>query len=422
MAKNFQGLSVRDAIETILNSISPLANHTLLLEDAAGDVLAEDVRAVDDVPFTDNSAMDGFAVRTSDLEDASPAHPVALRIVGMIAAGRVTATTGVAHGTTLRIMTGATIPAGADAVIPLEHVRVEGQQGHLETAFFDEPVGKGDCIRPAGEDMRAGEIVLHKGTVLSPAALAVAVAAGRRELLVVKRPIVAIFTSGDELIGPGQPLEPGLVRNSNSIALAAHLSAAGCDVVDLGIARDDRIEIQEGLETAKRADLLITSGGVSMGEKDLMRAVLEEQGLKTKFWRLNMKPGRPVLFGILAGIPVFGLPGNPVSTQVTFELLVRPALRKMMGHRRLFRPVVPVIMSWDAKHAPGRTEFIRVKLRRVGGAYIAEPTTVSQSSGIVTSLLDADGLLILDEDTVLIPEGAEARCVLLSGKEEESGL
>lgn len=404
-------ISIHDAVSTIVNSVSALDRIEIPIDEAAGYVLADDVVAIDNVPLAANSAMDGFAVRAIDLERA----PVGLRIAGEVFAGRAKEMPGVAHGTCVRIMTGAIVPSGADAVVPQEGVKVEGETLRVgKTARFEEPVNVGDHIRPMGEDMRAGETVLPRGAELTPAALAVAVTAGRGSVFVVRRPKVAIFTSGDELVAPGEPVMPGLVRNSNSIAIAAHLRKLGCEVIDLGIARDNRSEIAEGLGIARRADVLITSGGVSVGERDMMRAVLEEQGLKTKFWKVNVKPGKPVLFGMLDRTVVFGLPGNPVSTQVTFELFARPALRKMMGHARLFRPVIAVTVGMDIRHSPGRPEFMRVKIEDD----IAMPTR-SQGSALTTSVLDADGLLYVEAETIMIPQGASAPCLVLDRKEVE---
>lgn len=411
-------ISVKTALETILDAIAPMESSELPLTHALGYVLAEDITATDDVPFVDNSGMDGYAVIADDLASASPAHPIRLRLAGdLIAAGRADARAAVAHGTTVKIMTGAMTPAGATSVVPIELVTVEGEE-----IVFTEPAPEGQHIRRAGEDIAAGQTVLRRGAELTPAALAVAVAAGRAKALVVRRPLVAVFTSGDELVSPGEPVAPGLVRNSNSLCIAAMVRACGCDVVDLGIARDSKLAIREGLLLARKVDALVTSGGMSVGDRDLMRGVLEEEGLKVKFWRINMKPGKPVLFGLLDGKPVFGLPGNPVSSHVTFELFVRPALRRMMGHVGLFRPIVPVTLGWELRRSPGRPEFIRVKLARDGRTFTALPTTPRQGSAITSSLLDADGLVIVDEETVFAPKGSDLSCVMLWGREEEEPL
>jgi molybdopterin molybdotransferase len=408
-----KGLPLHEAIETILASVSPLEEVTVPLADAADAVLASDITARDDVPSFNNSAMDGFAVRHLELEKATESSPVGLRIAGdLIAAGR-TDMTSLAHQSVLRIMTGAMIPSGADAVVPQEHVRVEG-----ETAFFTDSIGEGRHIRRAGEDLRAGSIALPRGAELTPGALAVAGAAGQPMLSVHRRARVAILASGDELIAPDKPMKPGLVRNTNSLALKALVEAAGCECIDLGIARDDRLDIAERVSLARRADAIITSGGVSVGERDLMRSVLESEGLKVKFWRVHVKPGKPFLFGMLDRIPVFGLPGNPVATHVAFELMVRPALRRMCGHTRLFRPVWPVKVAAEIRRAPGRPEFLRVQLERKGKELTARPTTSAQGSHLLSSMLGADALLYLDAETILVPRGEELQAVVLWGREE----
>jgi molybdopterin molybdotransferase len=413
-----KGLPLHDAIETILASVSPLAEITVPLAEAAGFVLAADIMARDDVPSFDNSAMDGFAVRFLELENASGALPVGLRIAGDPIPAGVTEPASVAHGSTRRIMTGAMMPSGVDAVVPQEHVRVDG-----ETAWFTEPIDEGRHIRRAGEDLRAGSLALPRGTELTPGALAVAGSAGVASLLIHRRPRVAILTSGDELITPDKPMKPGLVRNTNSLALKALVEAEGCECVDLGIARDNRLDIAERIALARRADVLVTSGGVSVGERDFMRSVLEAEGLKVKFWQVHVKPGKPTLFGMLDRIPVFGLPGNPVATQVTFELMVRPALRRMCGYTAIFRPVWPVKVGAEIRRAPGRPEFLRVQIERQGRELTARTTTAAQGSHILTSMLGADALLYLDEETILVPRGEELPAMLLWGRDEaEFGL
>lgn len=401
-------LTVRQALAVILDSIAPLPAEEATLESGWGLVLAADVTARDDVPAADNSAMDGFAVRAADLESAAAANPITLRIQGETLYAGVVPGTGLAARAAMRIMTGGLMPQGADAVAPQETVRIE-----KDAIVVTAPVEKGEHLRRAGEDFRAGRPVVQKGAELTPAALAVAAAAGRDHLRVHRRPRVAILACGDELVPPGAELAPGKVRNANTAALSAQIRAAGADVADLGVARDDRLDLRERVALGRRADALVVSAGMSVGERDLVRSVLEEEGMATKFWRVHVKPGRPLLFGILAGIPVFGLPGNPVSTQVTFELFVRPALRKMLGHRRCFRPMAAVALRHEIRRAPGRPEFVRVRLDRAGETLSASLTRGARSSGISTSLLEADGLLYIEAETVYIPAGERARCLLL---------
>jgi molybdopterin molybdotransferase len=401
-------LSVRQALAVILDSIAPLSSVEATLETGWGMVLAEDVAARDDVPAADNSAMDGFAVRTEDLESASETNPITLRIQGETLYAGVVPGTGLAPRAAMRIMTGGLMPQGADAVAPQETVEIE-----KDAIIVRAPVDKGEHLRKAGEDFRAGRPILLKGVELTPSALAVAAAAGRDRLHVHRRPRVAVLACGDELVPPGAELTPGKVRNANTAALSAQIRAAGADAIDLGVARDERLDLRERVALARRADAIVVSAGMSVGERDLARSVLEEEGMATKFWRVHVKPGRPLLFGILSGIPVFGLPGNPVSTQVTFELFVRPALRKMLGHRRFFRPMATVTLQHEIRRHPGRPEFVRVRLDRTGELLAASLTRGAQGSGISTSLLDADGLLFIEEETVFIPAGDRARCLLL---------
>lgn len=409
-------ISVVQAIDTILDSISPLGETTIRLEDALGLVLAENLRARDDVPFEANSAMDGYAVRSMDLAAATPSNPVELRLLpDAIYAGRGTLPLAIAvsQGAAARIMTGAVIPPGSDAVVPQESVRLANDR-----LAFSEPAAEGDHIRPAGEDMKAGEEVLAKGQVIDPAAIGVAVLAGAAKFRVFRRPKIAVFTSGDELIKPGAEMKSGLVRDSNSVVLKALLAELGCEVVDLGIARDSREDILERVAMAARADAIISSGGVSVGDRDLIREVLEGQGLKMKFWGVDVKPGKPLLFGMLGDVPVFGLPGNPVSTHITFELFVRPAIRKMQGRRRIFRPVVSALLATSVRRRPGRPEFMRARLERTADGILARLTKPEQGSGVFSSVLNADGLLFVSSDTISIPAGERVSCLDFWGKEE----
>lgn len=414
-------LAIAEALNIILDSIAPLPAVRMSLVKAANRVLAEKVIASDDVPFNDNSAMDGFAVRVRELDAATETEPVALRLVdGMVAAGDARPT-GLSHGTTIRIMTGAVIPPGADGVVPVEEAQVKDGQ-----VRFSQPVMEGRHIRRAGLDLAAGAVALVPGTVLNPGELGVAAVAGRSEVMVVRPPRVALLTSGDELIAPEAPMSAGKVRNANGPVLTALLAAAGAEVIDMGILPDDRLAIAEAVDTARRADVIVTSGGVSMGERDFIRAVLEEQGMKEKFWRVDVKPGRPLLFGMIGGVPVFGLPGNPVSAAVTFELFVRPAILKMQGHTRVFRPMVEAHLDGEIRRSPGRPEFVRVHLERQGAGspstmgYVAALTRPAQGSAILTSMLGANAFLFLEADTVAVPRGATVPCVLLEEPLAES--
>ncbi len=413
-----KALSLSDAVATVVSSVSPLEPVEVDLASALGLVLAEPVTARDDVPLADNAGMDGYAVQAESLRGASMAAPRSLPVEkrtifagdgepGLLLPGRA-----------LRIMTGALLPQGADAVVPRETVK-EGE----ESVSFEAAAEPGQNVRRAGEDLKAGSIALARGMLMTPSALSVAAAAGASRLTVVRRPRVAVMATGDELVEPGVEPRPGQVRNLNSIALLSLLRECGATPVDLGTARDDRIDIAERLDTGSRADCLIVSAGVSAGDRDLTRAILDEMGLKTKFWRVEIKPGRPLLFGLLGAVPVFGLPGNPVSTQVAYEVFVRPALLAMMGRSRCHRPVHRVILAEEIRRAPGRPELVRVKLERSGERMKALPTRSGQGSGISTSMLNADGLLFVEAETVFIPRGESAPCIVWrEGEEAEFGL
>ncbi len=420
-----RALSVGDALRLILDSIAATAPVSVSLPEAVGMVLAERIVAVDDVPSFDNSGMDGFAVRSRELDAATADDPIALRLVdGMIAAGPGKPA-GLTHGTTARIMTGALIPPGADAVVPIEEVEVRSADGHAgddegNHVLFRGPVAVGRHVRPAGQDLRAGAVALPPGTVMTPGAVGVAAVAGRSRVGVHRRPRVAVLTSGDEIVAADAPLVAGQVRNANTPVLAALLSAAGAEVVDLGVVPDDRLAIAEALAMARRADVIVTSGGVSMGERDYLRPVLNELGFKEKFWKVDLKPGRPLLFGMLGETPVFGLPGNPVSAAVTAEIFVRPAIRKMLGHTRLFRAIVTVTVTEEFRRVPGRPELVRVVVERSGQGLVARPTRADQGSGILTSLVNANGLVYLEASRDLVKAGESRPCVLLEEPAAES--
>lgn len=405
-----RGLAVGDALRLILDTIAPLPSVEVPIARAAGLVLAERVVAVDDVPLLDNSAMDGFAVRSRELEAASTADPVVLRLLpGLVAAGPGRPS-GLAHGATIRITTGGLIPPGADAVVAKEDVEVDEGAGEVR---FLAPVPAGRHIRSAGQDLRAGAIALESGVAMTPWVVGVAAVAGRARVAVHRRPRVAVLTGGDEVVAPESALTAGQVRNANTPVLAALLENWGAEVVDLGIVPDERLAYVEALTMARRADAVVTSGGVSMGEKDLLRPVLDGMGFREKFWRVDLKPGRPLLFGLLGETPLFGLPGNPVSAAVTAEVFVRPALRRMLGHTRLFRPVVPAVFTDEVRRSPGRPELLRVVLERVGAGWAARATRAEQGSDILTSLVGANGLAWLDADREVVRAGESRPCLLL---------
>jgi len=383
-------IPVSQAIEVILGALRPLPPEKVCILDARGRVLAEDVYAPRDLPPRDNSAMDGYACRRADL-----AVGARLRVVEEIPAGSQ-GTRPVEAGEAVKIMTGAPVPQGADAVVPVEDTEADGEWVVIRAA-----PGSGTHIRPAGEDVRAGELVLPRGGVVRPPEVGMLASLGRSFVSVHQRPRVAILATGDEIVDVDAPTEGGRIVNSNSYGLAAQVTEAGGVPVLLGIGRDDPAGLRQMLERAGGADVVLTTGGVSMGDYDFVRPVLAEHGVEVRFWQVAMKPGKPLVFGLRQGVPYFGLPGNPVSALVGFEEFVRPALRFLQGHRRLFRPVYEAVLSEEAgpvKGKSGRTEFVRCRVERDGHG-LRVVSTKKQGSGILKTLVEANALLVLPESS-----------------------
>lgn len=375
-------VSYDEALRTILDNVSPVGSEQLPLSEAVGLVLAEAVTAPWDLPLWDNSAMDGYAVRSEDCNKPSCKLPV----TGYLPAGVSAEGVVVAPGCAVKIMTGAPLPAGADAVVPVE----ETEETSGEQVVIAATVKPGQHIRRRGEDIRQGETVLQAGTPLRAAEISLLASCGKPLVSVQRRPVVAILATGDELVEPGTLPGPAQLINSNSIALAAAVREAGALPRMLGIARDNRPSHLEKLQTGLTADCLITSAGVSAGDRDLVRAVLEELGVKFLFWKVAIKPGKPTAFGIVEGKPVFCLPGNPVSSLVTFEAFVRPALFRMQGHGKLLRPTLPATLREPLKGG-SRLQFVRVALEQEAGRWFAR-SAGNQETGILRTSLLADGL------------------------------
>ncbi|HET7229793.1 MAG TPA: gephyrin-like molybdotransferase Glp [Longimicrobium sp.] len=412
-------LSPADALRRILSAVAPLPTESRPLLRALGCVLAEDVAARADLPPWDNSAMDGFAARAEDVRGASAASPVTLRVVDDIAAGSFPRRA-LTRGEAARIMTGAPVPEGADGVIRVEHTDGGTGIGTTEgrvTIFKDVDAGKN--VRPRGEDVRTGQTVLRAGTVLRAPHLGVAAQLGRAELAVHRRPVVAIATSGNELVdvdGFDQVLAGRKIVNGNSYALAAQVAESGMEPRILGIARDTPESLRAVIEAARGCDALVTSAGISVGEHDHVRGAMDGLETEVEFWRVKIKPGSALAFGRvggLGGIPWFGLPGNPVSTMVTFELFVRPALLCMAGHTRVHAPTVDAIAD-EPFSARGELMLIpRLRLETVDGELHAR-STGAQGSGIASSMAAADALGILPAGTEVRP-GERMRALVLGG-------
>jgi molybdopterin molybdotransferase len=378
--------SFEEARRIVLDQVSPLGSEQAPLVDAVSRVLAEDVVAPWDLPRWDNSAMDGYALRA-----AEAAAEGGLAVVGYIPAGGQ-AGGPVAPGEAVKILTGAPLPPGADAVAPVEHA--EERAGRV---FVTSPVRPGDHVRRRGEDVHAGETVLRAGTAVTPAEVSLLASFARLAVPVVRRARVAILSTGDELVEPGEPLAPGRIYNSNGLALAAAVKQVGGEPTLLGIARDDRAALRRLLAEGLRADALVTSAGVSMGDRDLVREVLAELSVRQVFWKVDVKPGRPTAFALHGTTPVFSLPGNPVSTLLMFEEFVRPALLRMMGHASVLRPTVKAVFREAAPNKAGRVTLLRVRLARRDGQLQAS-VAGSQETGILKTSLEADGIAVIPAD------------------------
>lgn len=396
-------LQVEEAQARVLAEITETAVEEVSFTEAAGRVLREDVLASTDLPPSDNSAMDGYAVRAQDIASA----PLTLPVDGDIAAGHP-ATRPLQPGTAMRIMTGAFVPEGADTV-----VQVELTDGGMDRVLVQRPLARGTNIRRRGEDMIAGACVLRAGMPAGAAEVAVLAAVQKTRVRVAKRPTVAILSTGDELVEPDQPLAPGKIVNTNGPLLAALARAAGAEPRVLGIVRDTREATIAALESAAESDFILSSGGVSVGAYDFVKDALESLGAETKFWRVAMKPGKPVVVSRLRDRVMFGLPGNPASCFVSFHLFVAPALRKASGERGdLLPPSVRAKLLAPLRSLGDRRVYSRVQLAASSGALGARPLT-SQGSGSLTSMIGANGLAIVPEGVRVVEAGDTVECLVI---------
>lgn len=388
-------LSPAEALTLILERISPLPAGPQPLLDILGLAVAEDLHATGMVPPFTNSAMDGYAVRAGDLADAAPEHPVRLRVLGDLAAGSVPLGA-VGVGEALRIMTGAPLPEGADTVVPVEDT-TRGE----DWVEMRKPLRTGTHIRLAGEDLQEGQLLVKAGQGLRPGDLGVLAAAGHGAVSVHPRVRVAVLTTGDELVDVSEHPGPGRIRDANIHAVCAQVAACGAIPVPYPRVPDDRDTLLQVLRKALEADVVLTTGGISVGDYDFMKGLLEELGAERIFWKVAQKPGGPLGFWSLGGKPIFGIPGNPVAAMLMVEEYVRPALRRMMGFAKRHRPVAEANLEggWTGRAGDLRTTFLRVVARREAGQLHAR-LTGPQGSAILSSMLTANAL-------VVIPEGVD---------------
>lgn len=406
-------LSVQEAVQEILAGLSPLPEEIIPLHAARGRTLAQTITAPLDVPAFDNSSVDGFALCAADTASTEKA-PITLRVVADIAAGSAPQVI-IQPGQAARIMTGAAMPAGADAVVMVEDtdfgVRDAGVQApaHVQVR---KTIRKGENVRPQGMDLRLGQPVLAPGRSLGPAELGLLAMLGLGEIPVYRQPRVALLSSGDELVAPGQPLSPGKIYDSNSITLSALLESAGARVISLGVARDEQQDVEQRLAQAvtQQADLIISSAGVSVGAFDYVKSAVESHG-SLDFWRVNIRPGKPLAYGKYQGIPFFGLPGNPVSSYVGFEVFVRPALARLSGASQVQRKQVSATLQ-EPIESDGRESYLRAIITENQGEYTAHFPS-HQGSGNLYSLVLANALLIIPSGVKSLAPGDKATAWLL---------
>jgi len=399
-------ISVEEAFSTILGSCRTLGLEKVDILEACGRVIGEDVFAPRDIPFAANSAMDGYAVRSADIQGAHALGPVELRVIETVAAGSLPQKT-VKAGQAVRIMTGAVLPRGADAVVRREDTEEKGR-----TVLIKVAAAEGLDIRFPGEDVHQGERVIAAGEALRPGHIGMLAALGRAFVPVYGRPRVAILSTGDELVDIETEPMPGKIVNSNSYSLAAQVSACGGVPQMSAIVRDKKEELVGAFTTARRADVILSSGGVSMGDYDFVKDVMGDIGNAMHFWQVAMRPGKPLAFGSIDGTPLFGLPGNPVSVMVSFEQFVRPYLLKMQGYTRILRPALTAVSAQEIKKGKGVKNFLRAVVEKEEGRYVAR-LTGEQGSGILKSMVTANAFIVLAEDVTRVTKGADVTVQIL---------
>ncbi len=403
-----------EALQLILDSVTPLPARSTVLFDALGLVLAETQTSPETVPPFTNSAMDGYAVRAQDCDGATPGTPASLEVLSDLPAGSV-ATDAVRPGTAIRIMTGAPLPAGADSVVPVEATASEGSRVRIAA-----PVKKGANVRLAGEDLEAGEELLPKGFALTPAALGILASVGLARVDVHPRPRVAILTTGDALPPAAEKPGPGQIRDSNIQTMCGQAVAFGAVPIPFPRVPDTREAVTAALGRARdTADVIVTNGGISVGDYDFIKAVLVDLGAREVFWKVKQKPGGPLGFWLLDGKPVFGIPGNTVAAMVCMEEYVRPALRKLMGHTLFRRPEVTGVFEGAFRKSvqDGKVHLVRVRARREEGRLVVAPSG-PQGSGILSSMLRSNALALVPADALALKTGDEVPVHLIEEPED----
>ena len=420
-------ISVEQALEKILSYVDVLEATEVPILDSMGQVIAGDIYSDINIPPLDNAAMDGYAVQAKDTRGASSSSPRFLRVIDTVIAGSISKQV-VKPGTAIRIMTGAPVPEGADSVVRFEDTDESRRNNPSTTEIGILYEAKAVLnIRRAGEDVTRGSLVLRKGTVIRPAEVGVLASLGISRVTAIRRPVVAVLATGNELVDIARPLPAGKIYNSNTYSVAALVRRYGGIPRILGIALDSEASLVKKIRQGMDADMLITSGGVSAGDYDMVKDVLAKEGEIT-FWTVRMKPGKPLAFGAIKGtdkegnsrnIPHLGLPGNPVSSMVTFELFARSAILKMMGKKKLTKPAVEAVIEETIVNTDGRRVYTRAIVEKRGGQYFAR-LTGPQGSGILTSMSLANGLVIVPEDKAEVKAGEVARVIMLDWDEELS--
>jgi molybdopterin molybdotransferase len=421
MVESGDMIGVEEALDFILSHFEPLEPESVTILEAQGRVLADDIYSDAAIPPFDNTSMDGYAVRAADTVGATPEKPATLRVVVDVPAGTV-ADVPVGPGEAARIMTGAPIPQGADAVVPVEETDKwppadDAPRGVGAQVKILKAAAHGANVRRAGKDMRPGERVLPRGTLVRPAEIAVLATLGHGQVRVFRRPRVAVLATGDELLEIDEPLAPGKIRNSNEYSNAALVTRYGGVPVRLGIARDTVADLTAkiGHGLAQGVDLFITSAGVSVGDYDVVKDVLRAEG-EIRFWKVRMKPGKPLAFGTVQGVPLLGLPGNPTSSMVSFEQFARPAILKLQGRTQLVKPTVEAILD-DPLQRTDRRGYQRVVVHRDEEGMYRAGTAGLQVSGFISAMARANGLAIVPEGEGVLPAGSRVTVQMLDWPE-----